>query len=101
MPLKNDLDESRTQNEIMAYYLTENMQLILGEQYQRFELVVLILSEIMQKKYIDDETGVKLSRFLQFAANDATLGPVFRQIYDSRLTEEAQNRLHQALNFTG
>ncbi len=89
LPLKNDLDESKIQNEILASLLMENAALVLGDQFQRFELVILILSEILQKKYLEDETGMKLARFLQGIANDPQLGPHFKVIYDNKVTEEA------------
>lgn len=100
LPLKSDLDESKIQNEILASLLLENPTLVFGEQFQRFELVILVLAEILQKKYVEDETGLKLARFLQGVASDSQLGPHFKAIFDNKVTEEAQKRLSQALSYT-
>lgn len=57
LPIKNDVDEAKVQNEFLAQILTENPTLVLGEQYQRFEQIVLLLSEITNEKYVNQETG--------------------------------------------
>lgn len=57
LPIKNDVDEAKVQNEFLAQILTENPTLVLGEQYQRFEQIVLLLSEITNEKYVTQETG--------------------------------------------
>ena len=88
LPFKADVEEAKTQNEFLATLLQENPILVLGEQYQRFELVVIILSEITQKKYVTDETGKKLAGLIQNMANDPTFGPQFQLIYQNKLTVE-------------
>ena len=99
LPIKHDIEESKLQNEILASLLQDSPLLILGEQYQHFELVVLILSEVMQKKYLNEETGVKLARIVQHLAQDAVMGPHFKAIFENKLTVEAKERLENALKF--
>jgi hypothetical protein len=65
LPIKHDVEESKIQNEILTTLLLENGALVLGENYANFERVVLILSEILQKKYLKDETGVKLATLVK------------------------------------
>jgi hypothetical protein len=73
--------------------------LALGDQYQRFEQVILILGEILQKKYINENTGKMLATFIKHASNDATLGPHFKTIFDNKLSNEAKERITQAIQF--
>jgi hypothetical protein len=47
LPLKHDFEESKIQNELLVNLIQEQPLVIFGEQYQRFEQVVLILSEIL------------------------------------------------------
>ena len=42
----------------------ENSQLVLGGNYQRFEQVVMILSETMQLKYMEPQVYDQLAQFL-------------------------------------
>jgi len=77
LPIKADVEEAKLQNEFLAHLLQENPLIVLGEQYQRFEQVVILLSDITQKKYVSEETGAKLSQLLKGMANDATFGPQF------------------------
>jgi endoglucanase Acf2 len=65
LPIKNDVEEAKIQNEILASLLEEAPQALLGDQYQRFEQVVLILGEILDKKYVENDTGAKLARFIK------------------------------------
>jgi len=37
--------------------------------------VILLLAEITQKKYLNDETGIRLAGLLQQYANDPSVGP--------------------------
>jgi len=59
----------------------------------------LILGEILDKKYITEETGAKLASFVKHIANDANLGPHFKTIYDNKLSQDSQNRFQKALTF--
>ena len=93
LPLKNDLEESQGQNEILAQILTEQPQLALGEQFQRIEQIVLILGEILQKKYIKEDTGKLLATFVKNASVDPTIGPHFKTIFDNKLSNEAKERI--------
>jgi importin-5 len=88
LPLKNDVEESKIQNEILATILTENPILIVGDQYQRLEQLVIILGTVLQKKYVEDETGLKLARFIKNALSDANVGPHVTT-YASKLPKEA------------
>ena len=86
LPIKHDVEEAKIQNEILAEMLTEHPQVIIGEQYQRFEQVVVILGEILDKKYITEQTGVKLATFIKNAAADPNLGAHFKVIYENKLS---------------
>lgn len=99
LPIKNDVEEAKIQNEILASILAESPIVIVGQQYERLEQLVGILGTVLQKKYVEDETGLKLARFLQNAINDATVGPHVRA-YAAKLPKEAQDRIQQALQFT-
>ena len=46
VPIKNDVEEAKVQNELLADLLQVNPIAVLGEQYQRFEQVILILADI-------------------------------------------------------
>ena len=46
IPIKNDVEEAKVQNELLADLLQVNPIAVLGEQYQRFEQVILILADI-------------------------------------------------------
>jgi hypothetical protein len=46
LPIKNDVEEAKVQNELLADLLQVNPIAVLGEQYQRFEQVILILADI-------------------------------------------------------
>lgn len=37
LPIKNDVDEAKTQNELLATMIEQSPQLVFGESYQRFE----------------------------------------------------------------
>ena len=60
LPIKNDVDEAKVQNELLADLLQGNPTAILGEQYQRFEQVILILAEIAKQKYLNETTVPKI-----------------------------------------
>lgn len=83
----------------MASLLTEHPLVLLGDQYQRFEQVITILGEILDKKYIEVETGAKLANFVKNIANDANLGPHFKTIFDNKLSQDAKARFEKALTF--
>ena len=100
LPIKNDIDEAKVQNELVADLLAANPVAILGEQYQRFEQVVILLSDITQKKYVNDETGVKLSNIIKGMASDATFSAQFNTVCANKLTADQQERIKNALNFT-
>ncbi len=46
-----------------------------GEQYQNFERIIILLSDITQKKYVNDETGAKLANLISSISKDQTFGP--------------------------
>ena len=74
--------------------------MILGEQFQRFEKLILILGEILQKKYVKEETGIKFAQFLKKAASDANLSAGLQQIIENKLSQESKERILQALNYS-
>jgi hypothetical protein len=75
LPIKNDVEEAKIQYEFLATLLQESPLLILGDQYQHFERIVILLSDIVQKKYVTDETGAKLASVILGMSKDATFGP--------------------------
>ena len=65
LPLKSDIDEAKIQYEILATIIQENPTLVFGDSYQRLEQVVSIFGEIFQKKYLNEQSGVKIASILQ------------------------------------
>ena len=47
LPIRHDVEEAKMQNEILACLVQENPTLVFGAQYQRFEQVLLIFSDIL------------------------------------------------------
>jgi hypothetical protein len=60
----------------------------LGQNYERFEQIVLLLSEIYDKKYLNDETAQRLTVLIQNMAKDGNFGPQFNVIYQNKLTQQ-------------
>ncbi len=81
LPIKNDMDEAKHMNELLTFFLEQNPMALLGANYERFELIVILLSEIYDKKYLNEETVPKLTAIIQNMAKDATFGPQFQVIY--------------------
>lgn len=77
LPIKNDIDEAKHMNELLTALLESNPLAILGQSYERFELIVVLFSEIYDKKYLSDETIPRLTALIQNMAKDATFGPQF------------------------
>lgn len=100
LPIKNDVDEAKLQNDLLADLLVGNPTAVLGEQYQRFEQIVILLSDITQKKYVSDETGIKLTNIIKGMANDATFSAQFNTVCTNKLTVDQQERIKAALSFT-
>ena len=59
----------------------------------------MLLGEILNKKFVTEETGLRLTNFLKQVAADANLGPHFKTIYENKLSNESKERITQALNF--
>lgn len=98
LPIKNDVEESKIQNEIFATLLTEQPALVLGESNQRLEHVMVIIGTVLQKKYVDEQTGLKLATFVKNASVDATLGPLVKVVFDNKLAQDAKDRITQAVS---
>lgn len=98
LPIKNDVDEAKVQNEFLAQILTENPTLVIGEQYQRFEQIVILLSEITNEKYVTPETGHKLATILKNMASNPTFSEQFWTIVNNKLVEKAKNNIQNAIN---
>jgi len=81
----------------LADLLQGNPTAILGEQYQRFEQVILILAEIAKQKYLNETTVPKIQSLLKGISVDPNFGPQFQLIYQNKLTEEQQQRLKLAI----
>jgi hypothetical protein len=77
LPIKNDIDEAKNMNELLTLLLEQNPLAVLGQSYERFELIVVLLSEIYDKKYLNDETIPRLTALIQNMAKDGTFGPQF------------------------
>lgn len=97
LPIKHDVEEAKIQNEILSSLLNDAPLVLLGDQYQRLEQVVVILGEVLDKKFVEIETGVKLATFLKQLATDANLGLHFKTIYDNKLTPESKARIEKAI----
>lgn len=93
LPIKNDVEEAKVQNELLADLLQVNAVAVLGEQYQRFEQVILILADISKQKYLNEATVPKIQALVKNISTDATFGPQFQLIFQNKLTEEQQQRL--------
>lgn len=93
LPIKNDVEEAKVQNELLVDLLQLNSVAVLGEQFQRFEQVILILADIAKAKYLNEATVPKLQMLAKSISSDATFGPQFTLIYQNKLTEEQQQRL--------
>jgi hypothetical protein len=65
LPLKNDLDEAKISNAFLADILMDSPKLALGDQYQRFEQIVVLLGDILYEKQVDQVTGMKLALFVK------------------------------------
>ena len=100
-PLKADVEESQIQNEILAQLLSDQTTLVLGDQYQRFEKIIEVLGEVLHKKYVKEETAVKLVKFLKWAAADPNLESQLKAIFDNKLSAEAKKRIEEAMSFQG
>ena len=61
---------------------------------------MILLSDIIQKKYVTEETGLKLAAIISNMSKDANFGPQFQTIYQNKLTAEQQERINTALKFT-
>ena len=77
LPIKNDVEEAKIQNELLVDLLQANPVAILGDQYQRFEQVVLILSDIARQKYLNEATIPKICSLVQGISSDGNFGPLF------------------------
>ena len=97
LPIKNDVEEAKLMNELLSDLLQQNPIAVLGQSYERFELIVILLSEIYDKKYLNDETIPKLGALIQNMAKDATFGPQFQVIYQNKLTAQQQERLNYGI----
>jgi len=93
LPLRGDLEESMQQNEYLADFLTTNPTIIIGAEGQRFEKIMLIIGEVLNKKYVKDETGLKLIHFVKQVASDTTMSQHFKQIFDNKMNEESQKNI--------
>lgn len=98
LPIKNDIDEAKVQNDFLADILVSNPTLVLGEQYQRFEQIVILLSEITNEKYVTEETGKKLATIIKNMASHETFSQQFWTIVNNKLVEKAQNNIKNAIN---
>jgi importin-5 len=61
LPIKDDVEEAKQMNELLTDLLQQNPIAVLGQSYERFELIVILLSEIYEKKFLNEETVPKLS----------------------------------------
>ena len=73
-------------------------QAIFGANYERLEQVVTILGEICWKKQSDEETLEILSVIIANLNQDATIGPQFQTLCQSKLSEDGQSRLSTTYN---
>jgi hypothetical protein len=74
--------------------------LVFGDQYQRFEQVFMIFGEILNKKYIKEETGIKLALFIKKITVDPNFSSAFLTVFD-KLSHEAKERIQLAVKYQG
>lgn len=60
---------------------------------------MVILGEVLDKKYVEIETGKKLALFIKNLAADANLGLHVKTIFDNKLTAESRGRIEKAMSF--
>lgn len=99
LPIKDDIDEAKVQNELLAQILIENPTLVLGESNQRFEQVVILLSTITNEKYVTPETGAKLATVIKGMSTHSTFSQQFQTIYTNKLVEKQQENIKKAIEF--
>ena len=67
--------------------------LVLGSNYEHLEKLVEILSEILNKKYVDEGTGKSLALFLKNSLADQTLSPMISTVIQNKLSQEGKDRI--------
>jgi len=60
--------------------------------------VILIIGEMLNKKYIKEETAMVFAQFLKHAAGVPELSAQFKLIFDNKLSQESRQRIQEALS---
>jgi hypothetical protein len=97
MPIKKDKGEAQIMNDLYCDIIAEKPELILGANYANLETVVQNFAFISDKKYITDETRVKLANIMKGMSVHAELGPAVEKIAASKLKEEERLKIKKVL----
>ena len=100
MPVINDLEESKNQNEILTEMLESQPTLLFGADGSRFEQVVMIIGDIFKEKYLKKDTQSRLAKVIKHMAQDPAFQAPFKTIFDTKLSEKAKGRLNDAMKYT-
>ena len=100
LPILQDQEEAKNQNEILTEMLENQAQKLFGQDMSRFEQTVIIIGDIFREKYLNTETQKRLATCIKKLANDPNLQGPFKNIYDTKLSEKSQARLNNAMKFT-
>ena len=98
MPLTHDLEEAKTQNDLLAMSLLKAPQIVLGQNLERLPQVVKILGEACQKKQAEPHTLDKLSVAIANLSQDQGTAEQFKQLCESSLKEEERSRVSEVYN---
>jgi hypothetical protein len=96
MPITTDLEEAKIQSSIFAELFSTQANLVLGANRERLPNVVMILGEILTPKLADEAVLARLAEATKQLSNDPELGPAFQEIFSSKLSQEAKNRIQKA-----
>ena len=93
LPLNNDLEEAKIQNEYLAAMLMKRPMLVMGQNHEGLEHLVTILGAISSKKQSSPETLDALSVVISEISGNADINSKFQEICQAKLSEEQRSRL--------
>lgn len=83
MPIKMDLEESKVMNQLLADLCVTKIEVILGENYIRFPMIMELLGEQLHELYMNKETIQQFGRLL----TEIRLIPDIQHIFDHMMKE--------------
>lgn len=72
----------------------------MGANAERLEMIVKILSEILEKKYLKDETAPLLAMEVKKLAQNPNLSAQFQAVF-ATLKDDKKSNIEKAMNFQG